>query len=92
MHQEAQAETLPAYDNEKAAPRTGSVDASQAEILRNLERMNEAIDGENEEHADGFLAALKAHPWACLWAFIMCFTIVSLNSSMHWEPPRKNDC
>lgn len=40
--------------------------------------MNYAVDGENREHEMGAWEAIKGHPWACLWAFIMCFTIVSL--------------
>jgi hypothetical protein len=38
--------------------------------------MNDAFDGENREHALGVWAAAKQHPWACFWAFTMCFTIV----------------
>lgn len=48
-------------------------------VLANAELMNDAIDGENREHAIGLWDAAKGHPWACLWAFIMCFTIVSLS-------------
>jgi SP family general alpha glucoside:H+ symporter-like MFS transporter len=48
--------------------------------------MNDAIQGENDEHAMGMWAAVKTHPWACLWAFTMCFTIVSLPSFPHINP------
>ena len=67
------------HDDEKHVPRRGSVDPSRAQILANLERMNDAIDGENSEHAEGMWAGFKKHPWACLWAFILCFTIVSFD-------------
>ena len=50
----------------------------QSEVLVNSDLMNDAVDGENHEHAEGIWAGFKSHPWACLWAFIMCFTIVSL--------------
>ncbi|OJJ45982.1 hypothetical protein ASPZODRAFT_117698 [Penicilliopsis zonata CBS 506.65] len=40
------------------------------------ELLHEAFDGENLEHELGVWEAAKKHPWACLWAFIMCFTIV----------------
>jgi hypothetical protein len=40
--------------------------------------MMEALEGENREHQMGMWAAARSHPRACLWAFIMCFTIVSL--------------
>jgi SP family general alpha glucoside:H+ symporter-like MFS transporter len=42
--------------------------------------MNDALNGENREHEMGVWAAVKKHPWACFWAFTMCFTIVSLPS------------
>lgn len=40
--------------------------------------MKDALEGENREHQMGMWAAAKSHPRACLWAFIMCFTVVSL--------------
>jgi SP family general alpha glucoside:H+ symporter-like MFS transporter len=54
------------------------VDTLYPEILVNPDLMGDAVDGENREHEMGMWAAAKSHPWACLWAFIMCFTIVSL--------------
>ena len=42
--------------------------------------MNNAFEGENYEHSQGLWAAFKSHPMAAFWAFIMCFTIVSLIS------------
>jgi MFS transporter, SP family, general alpha glucoside:H+ symporter len=48
-----------------------------SEILVNPELMNDAFDGENREHEMGMWAAVKTHPKACFWAFIMSFTIVS---------------
>lgn len=41
--------------------------------------MNDAIDGENNEHAMTVWQAAKTYPWACFWAFMMCFTIVCLS-------------
>ena len=49
----------------------------QSEVLVNTDLMNDAFDGENREHQMSTWAAIKSHPWACLWAFTMCFTIVS---------------
>jgi hypothetical protein len=46
-------------------------------ILVDPELMNDAFDGENHEHEQSVWQAAKSHPWACLWAFTMCFTIVS---------------
>ncbi|CAG7950314.1 unnamed protein product [Penicillium nalgiovense] len=48
----------------------------QSEVLVNTDLMNDAFDGENREHEMSTWAAIKSHPWACLWAFTMCFTIV----------------
>lgn len=52
------------------------VDIHHSEVLVNPELMSDAVDGENREHEEGMWASVKSHPWACLWAFIMCFTIV----------------
>lgn len=49
----------------------------QSEVLVDKELMNDAYAGENYEHSMGLWAAVKAHPMACMWAFIFCFTIVS---------------
>lgn len=48
-----------------------------SEILVNADLMNDAIQGENRDHEMGMWEAVKNYPMACLWAFIMCFTIVS---------------
>ncbi|KAJ5794490.1 hypothetical protein N7457_001089 [Penicillium paradoxum] len=48
----------------------------KSEVLVNQDLMNDAFDGENREHEMGTWQAVKSHPWACLWAFTMCFTIV----------------
>lgn len=52
-----------------------------AEVLGNQDLMNDAFDGEDQEHQEGVWAAAKNHPWACFWAFVMCFTIVSVDPS-----------
>ncbi|KAF7118667.1 hypothetical protein CNMCM5793_008205 [Aspergillus hiratsukae] len=51
-------------------------DFKHDEILVNPDLLNEAVDGENREHEMGLWQSVKSHPWACLWAFTMCFTIV----------------
>lgn len=55
----------------------GHVEVGQSEVLANLDLMNDAIEGESREHKMSVWSAVKAYPWACLWSFIMCFTIVS---------------
>jgi SP family general alpha glucoside:H+ symporter-like MFS transporter len=52
-------------------------DVDHAEVLHNPDLMSDAFDAERREHEQGAWAAAKAHPWACFWAFMMCFTIVS---------------
>ncbi|PYH80993.1 general substrate transporter [Aspergillus uvarum CBS 121591] len=52
------------------------VDIDHVELKQNSDFMREAFDAENREHEMGVWEAAKTHPWACLWAFIMCFTIV----------------
>ncbi|KAK1238887.1 hypothetical protein MKX08_005948 [Trichoderma sp. CBMAI-0020] len=52
------------------------VDVPEVEVLGNKDLISDAIDGENQEHDMGVWEAVKTHPWACLWAFTMCFTIV----------------
>ncbi|OLN89006.1 General alpha-glucoside permease 5 [Colletotrichum chlorophyti] len=52
------------------------VDAANSKVLGDSDLMNDAFDGENEEHEQGMWDAVKTHPKACFWAFIMCFTIV----------------
>lgn len=48
-----------------------------SEVLVNPDLMNDAFNAENREHSMGMKEAMKLYPMACLWAFIMCFTIVS---------------
>ena len=71
---------IESHDEKDVVVRRGSrisVDAS--EVLANNALLNDAYDGENREHAMGLWAAAKSHPKACFWAFIMCFTIVSIS-------------
>ena len=49
-----------------------------SEILVNPDLMGDAVDGENREHEMTLWQSVKSYPWACMWAFIMCFTIVRL--------------
>ncbi|KAJ7059177.1 maltose permease [Mycena amicta] len=63
-------------DEKTQAPVTEKGDVLHDEVLRNSALMNDAFSGENHEHAETLWQAAKSHPWACLWAFIMCFTIV----------------
>ncbi|KAJ6014233.1 hypothetical protein N7540_008824 [Penicillium herquei] len=55
---------------------TQPVDVHHAEVLGKSDLLNDALDGEQREHEMGVWEAAKLHPWACFWAFIMCFTIV----------------
>lgn len=53
------------------------VDVQHAEVLANPDLMKDAFAAEEREHEMGTWEAVKKHPKACFWAFIMCFTIVS---------------
>ena len=52
-------------------------DLEHSDVLVNPDLMHDAFDGENREHEMGVWEAVQTYPWACFWAFIMCFTIVS---------------
>lgn len=52
----------------------------QSDVLVNADLMKDAFDAENKEHDMGVWEAVKTHPMACFWAFIFCFTIVSLTA------------
>lgn len=72
-------------DDTKSAPldtpadhEVEKVEFQQTEkVLDDVDLLNDAFAGENKEHEMGVWEAFKKHPWACLWAFTMCFTIVS---------------
>ncbi|KAK1961661.1 hypothetical protein LY78DRAFT_721607 [Colletotrichum sublineola] len=53
------------------------VDAVNPKVLADADFMNDAFNGEDEEHKQGLWEAAKAHPKACFWAVTTCFTIVS---------------
>lgn len=65
----------------KESHRSEHVDIAEkpgnGDILVNKDVMHDAFDGENREHEMGVWEAVQTYPWACFWAFIMCFTIVS---------------
>ncbi len=72
---------IESHDEKDVVERRGSkIDARASVVLANQQLLNDAYEGENREHEMGLWAAAKSHPKACCWAFIMCFTIVSLSS------------
>lgn len=50
----------------------------QSEVLADKDVMTDAQNAENREHEMGLWEAVKDHPMACFWAFVFCFTIVSI--------------
>lgn len=52
----------------------------KSEVLVDKQLMNNAFEGENREHEEGVWESAKAHPMACFWAFVFCFTIVRSRS------------
>jgi SP family general alpha glucoside:H+ symporter-like MFS transporter len=69
---------MSSFNNDEKVPVHGQKDntAFHTELK---EHTNNAVDAENREHEMGMWEAAKTYPWACLWAFIMCFTIVSFS-------------
>ncbi|KAK5060119.1 hypothetical protein LTR84_010003 [Exophiala bonariae] len=61
---------------EELHQRVAQVDTNHSDVLINADLMNDAVDGENREHEMRIWEAVKSHPWACFWAFVMSFTIV----------------
>lgn len=70
------------HDDQPVVEDTGDLKQEKGvlhqEVLGDQELMNEAFHGENAEHEQGLWESAKNHPMACIWAFIFCFTIVSL--------------
>ncbi|KAL3453044.1 general substrate transporter [Aspergillus insuetus] len=60
--------------------RSEKVDIDKSNTLADGNLLNDAVDGENREHQMGVWEAAKRYPWACFWAFIMCFTIEMMES------------
>lgn len=74
-------------ESKEDGPKGAHVDVHNSDVLTNKDLMNDAFDGENQEHELGVWEAVKSHPWACLWAFTMCFTIVSCSSLPRFSIP-----
>lgn len=47
------------------------------DVLADKDVLHEAYRAETNEHNMGTWEAVKVHPMACVWAFIITFTIVS---------------
>ncbi|KAL3478302.1 general substrate transporter [Aspergillus californicus] len=56
-------------------PHSEEVDVHQSEVDK-IDLLHDAVNGENFEHNLGVWEAAKQYPWACFWAFFMCFTVV----------------
>lgn len=50
----------------------------QHETLDDKELLAASYEAETRENEMGVWEAVKMHPMACFWAFVFCFTIVSL--------------
>ena len=68
------------HTDEKRTASIGHADEgvtpAAAHVLASHELMSDAIDGEARDHEMTLTQAVKRYPWACFWAFLMCFTIV----------------
>lgn len=73
--------------NEPTEVQAEKAGIEHSEVLVDSNLMGDAFDAENREHEMSTWQAVKSHPWACLWAFTMCFTIVSLYDTSPGLPP-----
>ena len=58
-------------------------DVHYSELKVDSDAMNQAYAAENAEHELSAWQAVRTHPMACFWAFLMCFTIVSSTCTHH---------
>ena len=77
--------------------REKSIGGHHAEILENKDLMTDAQNAEAREHEMGLWEAVKDHPMACFWAFVFCFTIVSVPlrdkpRQIHWQSYQSARC
>ena len=56
-----------------------NVDEHPQDVLQAKDRLDDAVKGENREHEMTLWEGFKTHPKACFWAFVFCFTIVSVS-------------
>ncbi|KAF7288799.1 Maltose permease [Mycena chlorophos] len=59
-------------DNSLDEKKEASPEGTTVAVLSNTD----AFDGENQEHSETLWQAAKTHKMACLWALLMCFTII----------------
>lgn len=82
-------------DEKKIDPEINEHGVVQHETLDDKQLLAASYEAETRESQMGVWEAMKAHPMACFWAFIFCFTIVSdvvqehqspLTGSRSWSP------
>lgn len=62
----------------------GATQVGRDDVIHNKELLEEAFAAENHEHSMTMWQAAKSYPAACIWAFIMAFTIASpLPAALH---------
>ena len=66
-------------NEEKHDPEIHEKGVIQHETLTDKELLAASYEAENREHEMGLWEAVKDRPMACFWAFVFCFTIVSLD-------------
>lgn len=59
------------------------IHAIHHEVLGDGDILSNAYEAENREHEMGLWEAFRTYPWACFWAFLMCFTIVRKFHTYH---------
>lgn len=64
-------------NEKKVDPELNAQGIVQHETLDDKELLQASYEAETRENEMGVWEAVKAHPMACFWAFVFCFTIVS---------------
>jgi hypothetical protein len=62
------------------------IHAIHQEVSGDEGTLSHAYEAENREHEMGLWEAFQTYPWACFWAFLMCFTIVCRFRACHLNP------
>lgn len=66
-------------NEKKFDPELNEQGVAHHETLSDKELLQASYEAETRENEMGVWEAVKDHPMACFWAFIFCFTIVSVN-------------
>lgn len=72
-------------NEKKFDPELNEQGVAHHEALDDKDLLQASYEAETRENEMGVLEAVKAHPMACFWAFVFCFTIVGFLSPDRWR-------